>query len=148
MSIDESIIVAKKIASVTGKKEDHIRNFFLRTQLEEQTAWKILTADLEECKRYAAEMGLDYHNPNRLDASVPESKIIETWPWMNGLVEDQKKMVIDKMMRITGRSKEWCYDILRQSEAENGLGLYLLNAEDAAAKAKVRSLMAAKRRTY
>jgi hypothetical protein len=143
MSMEDSQVVVRKIAEASGKDAEHVRYFFLQTQLEEATAKSILNASEDQLGPFVMEMGLDRPSTklvkNRKGNDV-DGKNIQTWPWMNAMYATQKRFAIEKMMTITGREKEWCYGLLRQPQTERGFGLYILTAKDDVLKSKLEDL--------
>ncbi|UZJ50811.1 hypothetical protein CBS101457_000131 [Exobasidium rhododendri] len=138
MSMEDSIRVVAKIADTAKKDAEHIRNFFLRTNLSARTAREILNDEYggSVCQRYVLEMGLDrpitkmIHKGHQLVLT----KTIEVWPWMKKISEDQKKTVVDKVMKATGLTKEECYALMKSPHFTDMTGTELLVARDAQIK--------------
>jgi hypothetical protein len=144
MDVNTSKIVVRKMAVVSGWDDEHIRNFFLRTQVSPETAKMILedtTSDV--CKSVMVEMGLDcpFRRVLKRGDKRSDSKTIEVWPWMRGLTESQKSQAISKMMSATGLSKDVCYRLLRQPHAKEDLGFNFLVSHPLEIKAEVEALI-------
>ncbi|UZJ50809.1 hypothetical protein CBS101457_000129 [Exobasidium rhododendri] len=143
MSMEESKIVVRKIAQASGgKDEEHIRNFFLQTQLEADVAMAILYDTVGEvCQRYVMRMGLDRQNDKIriVEGEKIPPKTIVVWPWMQGLRQDQKKKdtVIHRLMRATTYDEKECYSLLRQPQVSENTGKMILEAKNYAEVRKI-----------
>ncbi|UZJ50808.1 hypothetical protein CBS101457_000128 [Exobasidium rhododendri] len=130
MTIEQSIEVVQKMADACGKRAEKVRNFFLKHQLPEKKAWKILrdnSVDNRVCKRYMHEMRLN----------LP---FYEAWPWMKGIGEQHRKCIVQKMMFATGYDKKKCYRLLESDHGQDRLGAKIYKATNNGVREIVRSL--------
>ncbi|UZJ50816.1 hypothetical protein CBS101457_000136 [Exobasidium rhododendri] len=146
MSMSDSIKVIKKIANAAQKNPEHVRNYFLRTQLSAEKAHEILRATTkEELQWYVLQLGLDRPN-NKAVKKGPHtvtSPTIETWPWMKGLSQRLKEKVIQRMMKaVKGLTELDCYQLLKQPHVIEEYGRIFIVADEDQVKGMMRRLMA------
>ncbi|UZJ50824.1 hypothetical protein CBS101457_000144 [Exobasidium rhododendri] len=130
MSMEQSIEVVRKMARATSKKEEYVRNFFAKTQLDEAMAWRILHTPDEDCSMYAYPVGLDKpsERPTESVDGKRVSHVIEVWPWMKELEGKYFETVIEKLATANGRSESECADMLRLPHITNMFGKQVLHA--------------------
>ncbi|UZJ50814.1 hypothetical protein CBS101457_000134 [Exobasidium rhododendri] len=141
MSMEDSIRVVKRMSMACGVDEEHVRNFFLRIQMPASKGQKILAIingnraeSHAVIQRYVVELGLDRPNNEMIKKGkylVP-SPTVRFWPWMRNISEEQKKIVIKKLMAFSGLTKEQCFVLLKQPQIEEEMGrtIYTANNEE------------------
>ncbi|UZJ50825.1 hypothetical protein CBS101457_000145 [Exobasidium rhododendri] len=130
MTIAQSRVVVQKMSRLVNRDEEHVRYYFLKSQLDEAVAWKIFYTPDDQCSQFIYPLGLDNVKDKAITSHNRKisAQVIDVWPWMKELEGKYFDAVIAKVAATNGKSLRECADLLRQPQVKSMLGRQILRA--------------------
>ncbi|UZJ50958.1 hypothetical protein CBS101457_000278 [Exobasidium rhododendri] len=118
--------LVQRMANISGRSKEIVRNHFLRQEMTSDTAYALLSAsDDDILRQYAVDSGL------QLPIDLPREKAgqsVAKHPWQWNLSPQERSRVRDLVVNACKRCESWAYEWLKAPHVWRGFGRALLDS--------------------